>query len=199
MGDLEEEVDEEEREQEEDLYYSSLLDSKLDSCPQQPFNEPTNRLWNAVYSQVQRKNRVEMMSRWEQIQRGYISQEQISSAIHIERKNNKYNHYEKYEKFEQHRFVDTIIDVNDILQTHHSLDDVVRNTKPTTSITLAKSTGSLDELLDSNNSNKNKEVMEMRSDRKWKERKMKLHIKKKRRENLRMKKKTMQQRNHDKQ
>merc|ERR1712154_99845 len=86
MGDLEEEVDEEEREQEEDLYYSSLLDSKLDSCPQQPFNEPTNRLWNAVYSQVQRKNRVEMMSRWEQIQRGYISQEQISSAIHIERK-----------------------------------------------------------------------------------------------------------------
>merc|ERR1719464_411458 len=30
-------------------YYATLLNSKLDACPPQPFNEPTNIVWGAVY------------------------------------------------------------------------------------------------------------------------------------------------------
>ena len=196
-------------------YYSRLLDSKLDSCPQQPFNETTNILWGAVCDTMHRNSRVETMSRWEQIQRGYVKQDNITTTIH---RQESYYHTSStsstlsstFSSTTRSQWVDTIIDVNDILQPHYSLDDCVRNNKEnTTSMTLAKATGSIqfNELLDKNkNINKIQtkmenddsecsEIIEMRNDLKWKRRKMKLHIKKKRRENLRMKKRTMRERN----
>merc|ERR1712154_345707 len=101
----------------------------------------------------------------------------------------------------------TVIDINDLLQMHHSLDDVVRTSRPDTVRTLAKATGgSLEALLSQNaqsletqpiagaNDEGESEGLEMRNDLKWKRRKMKLHIKKKRRDGLRMKKKAMRER-----
>jgi len=201
-------------------YYENLLNSKLGACPPQPFNETTSIVWGAVYETVQRANRVESMSRWEQIQRGYVRQETVSSAINHQRRSSKFadNEYHRHFTATDHGFADTVIDINDLLQMHHSLDDVVRTSRPDTVRTLAKSTGgSLEALLAQNaqseesqdieggdNANggdggNGKDGMEMRNDLKWKRRKMKLHIKKKRRDGLRMKKKAMRERNQEKQ
>merc|ERR1712048_798087 len=142
----------------------------------------------------------------EQIQRGYIRKESTStttmhSTAHV---NNKSDQRVKFEMHHHCKFVDTIIDINDLLQTHDSLDDIVRNTKAETSTILAKATGSLDELLNANNDRNvqenedenDEEGMQMRNHLKWKKRQLKLHIKKKRRDKYRMRKKAMQQRNN---
>mmetsp|Transcript_66560 Transcript_66560/g.105780 ORF Transcript_66560/g.105780 Transcript_66560/m.105780 type:complete len:313 (-) Transcript_66560:217-1155(-) len=203
-------------------YYSRLLDSKLDSCPPQPYNATTNIIVGALYDTLERQHNIEQMSRWEQIQRGYVRPESVTQ---IRYKHRKYSSTttttRRTSAFESSthststsfssQWIDTIIDVNDILQSHDSLDDCVRNEKASsTSITLAKATGALNKYLDGKASTSDntaemeeedetecgkQEGLEMRNDLKWKRRKMKLHIKKKRRDRLRMKKKTMQQRN----
>eukprot|EP01084_Bolivina_argentea_P071213 129503_1 len=173
-------------------FYSRLLNSKLDSCPLQPFNEQTNILWGAVYDIAQRR-RVEGMSRWEQIQRGYARPELVSNATQYEERRTLNHKYSKHE--EEYRFGEMIVDVNDILQMHYSLQDIVTNNDATQpSVTLAKATGSLDKLLASQHGilmqeSEERDTMEMRNDLKWKKRQMKLHIKKKRRDRERMKKK----------
>lgn len=203
-------------------YYENLLNSKLDACPPQPFNETTSIVWGAVYDTVHRAHRVESMSRWEQIQRGYVRQETITSAIHHERSHDRRSRKSVDHDFHQHfnatnhGFADTVMQINDLLQMHHSLDDVVQTSRPDTVRTLAKSTGgSLEALLkqnaqsqetqpiveaeaDANEHVEGEEGLEMRNDLKWKRRKMKLHIKKKRRDGLRMKKKAMRERNQEK-
>ena len=195
-------------------YYSRLLDSKLDSCPQQPFNETTNIIYSAVYDTFERASNIENMSRWEQVQRGYIRQESISQAIYNQRRNHRFTEYERYEyeyNVSRTQWVNTIFDVNDLLQTHDSLDDCIRNHKQqTNSITLAKATGSLDKsldkLLDANRTDKQMmmdgqevepERIDMRNDVKWRKRKIKVHRRKKRMDSLRMKKKANQQRNRE--
>merc|ERR1719384_78850 len=189
-------IAEEEEGQDSAPNYSRLLDSKLDSCPPQPFNERTNILWGAVYDTVRRGNDIESMSRWEQIQRGHIRKDSYSHSERLSNKENKEsNYFEERVDLKHHTFFDAIIAVNDILQTHHSLDDIIKNEKPQNIKTLAKATGSLEKVLDAKNHKKEEKVIKMRNDLKWKKRQLKLHIKKKRRENLRMKKKTMQQRN----
>eukprot|EP01084_Bolivina_argentea_P148259 259233_1 len=166
-------------------YYSRLLNQKLDSCPPQPFNERTNILWSAIYETREKGNNIDLMSRWEQIQNGYVRNKytKYDKNKYIYGTNNKYDYD-----------INKFMDVNDIMngKTYNSLDDINTNNY----FTLAKSTGSLNNILD------NKEKMDridkgiqMKGDIKWWRRRLKLHIKKKRRENMRMKKKTMQQRN----
>merc|ERR1712228_45014 len=179
--------------------YSRLLNSKLDSCPPQPFNERTNILWGAVYDIARRGNDIHSMSRWEQIQRGYIRKESILSNMHSTARSNHKSDKRSSNigQRQKYAFVDTIIDVNDLLQTHDSLDDIVRNSKPESSTILAKATGSLEELLNANERQEENETgIEMRNHLKWKKRQLKLHIKKKRRDKYRMRKKAMQQRNN---
>merc|ERR1712130_123469 len=136
----------------------------------------------AVYDIARRGNNIENMSRWEQIQRGYIRKESKSSSYHhTSRSSHKSDKNLNFEQRHEYTFVDTIIDVNDLLQTHDSLDDIVRNTKTETSTILAKATGSLEELLKGNDENEEEEdCIQMRNHLKWKKRQLKLHIKKKR-------------------
>jgi len=180
-------------------YYYRLLNSKLDSCPPQPFNERTNIIWGAVYEFARRGNNIESMSRWEQIQRGHIRKETTTSMHSTAKWNNKSDEDYKFEMQSHYKFVDTIIDINDLLQTHASLDDIVRNNKAETSTLLAKSTGSLDALLNRNAAHSEEESadsLQMRNHLKWKKRQLKLHIKKKRRDKYRMRKKAMQSRSN---
>jgi len=191
-------------------FYQNLLNSKLGACPPQPLNETTKIIWGAVLDTVQRTNRVQLMSRWEQIQRGYVRPESIAHAVNHERRSGKYadSEYRRHHfTATDHRFADTVIDINDLLQMHHSLDDVARTDRTHSVRTLAKATGGrLDEWMgpcgrrtggDHDDGEGN--ALEMRNDLKWKRRKMKLHIKKKRRDGLRMKKKAMRERNQEKQ
>jgi len=189
-------------------YYATLLASKLDACPPQPFNEATNIVWGAVYDTVQRGHRVDLMSRWEQIQRGVIRPSDVPTP---ENDSERRRHRERGALDPMQRgFVDTVCNVNDLLQTHQSLDDVVRDSKAQRSRLIAKATGSLHGIIDSarttqaqaqqaqaqvQSEEKEKETLQMRNDLKWRIRKMKLHRKKKRREGLRLKKATMQKRN----
>lgn len=116
-----------------------------------------------------------IMSRWEQIQRGYIRKESVSSSTTTMHSTARSENSTKFEMQHHYKFVDTIIDINDLLQTHDSLDDIVRNTKAETSTILAKATGSLDELLNANSNGnvqeeEDEETMQMRNHLKWKKR-----------------------------
>jgi len=208
-------------------YYATLLASKLDACPPQPFNEATNIVWGAVYDTVQRGHRTDLMSRWEQIQRGLIrcpadadTEHSQTERAHSERR--RHTNGDKYRErgngsamSRRNGFVDTICNVNDLLQTHQSLDDVVRHSKAQRSHTLAKATGALGlsvngmlgearatqakkkAEMERTMERERENAMEMRNDLKWRVRKMKLHRKKKRREGLRQKRTNMRKQSNN--
>merc|ERR1719464_1628245 len=99
------------------------------------------------------------MSRYEQIQRGLIRCDAVTdpftehshSQTAAERAHSQRRRHTNGDKYRErgngsamsrrNGFVDTICNVNDLLQTHQSLDDVVRHSKAQRSQTLAKATG----------------------------------------------------------